>query len=70
MPYRAQFQRKPRYVVFEQQTDIGCRINDIFGPFFSWEKANQLCKKLQTEHPKHWYGIRQLMHGNTWLKGA
>lgn len=59
---------KTRYIVFEQAMDETGRVNDVFGIFYSWNRANALCKKLQAAHPKMWYGIRELLHGSTWSK--
>jgi hypothetical protein len=65
--------RKPRYVVYEQEQvnwggAVMSRVNDVFGVFTSWDKANKLCKKLQKEHPANFYGIRELLTGNLWLR--
>lgn len=60
-------QRK-MFIVFEQDMEYPSRVGDFFGPFYSWDRANALCKKLQTEHPGSWYGIRELLNGAIWMK--
>lgn len=59
---------KRRYIVFEQETDETSRVGDCFGIFYSFDKAMKLCGKLQREHTDKWYGIRELLHGQEWLK--
>jgi hypothetical protein len=68
-------QRKPRFIVYELEktessSTIFDRVNDVFGVFASVGKANQLCIKLQKAHPENFYGIRELLKGGIWLKGA
>lgn len=63
-------QKKPfkvRYIVIEQ--DSNRRVGDTFGIFYSWAQANKLCMKLHQSAPQNFYAIRELMHGNHWLKG-
>jgi hypothetical protein len=68
-------QRKPRFIVYELtkgfiSSTTFDRVNEVFGVFTSWDRANALCIKLQREHPEHFYGIRELLKGSIWLKEA
>jgi hypothetical protein len=73
-------QRKPRFIVYEltkgflyHAGDVKAsydRVNEVFGVFTNWDRANRLCVKLQREHPEHFYGIRELLKGSIWLKEA
>lgn len=60
--------KRPRFIVYEQELGETGRINDCFGVFTSYDKAEALRKKLQAEHPDYWYGIRELLNGSLWAK--
>lgn len=61
---------KSRFIVYEQSNpdEKHSRVNDVFGIFYSYKRAEKLCNKLQAEHPEYHYGIRELLNGNTWIK--
>lgn len=58
---------KEKFVVFVQDMDKTYRVNDVYGPFYSYDKAESFCRIMRQKDKMDnvWLGIRRLEEPDT-----